>query len=775
MGFGTVGVEAAWQAGPDAQPEAWPIDGAPVAALGTVAFTLLILAAAGIAAVRVGLPPAIGYLLAGLIAASTIPGRLPVHEIEVMAELGVLALLFFIGIELDLKRLRRALRSTAWSIPFDIAVPGLMAASVVRLFGWGFNESLALGMAVSISSTLFGERLTATPGTERGARERVMGVLISEDVAAAGLIATIIVLAGGGGWTGPVVAIAELLFFLILLTAGALFIVPRILDEVARRHVPEVLALWAAGLAVLMGYLGYLADSAELGALVAGVAAAEAGSRYVVRNTLLGLRDLAAAVFFLSSGLAVQMSAILGVLAICVSIAAVFLVAKQMVHLPAGIISGLNLRGSMQSAVALSSLGEFSLILAAVAANNGVAHPDMQATIIGAMVILLPTAAVLNRSVPALERRFWRLPPRVRRPAMWIGRGVRTRGKDGEPGRWVAPTRMLVANVVVIAGWAALAAWLAPRIEPHLSGLPVPATALWFGVATGLAVPFIVGTFRAYRRLVWVLVGWREGEREGAGRVRARLVDAAVTLGFVLVLLAASLRFPQTLPVFLAGAAIAIIVAALAWQQLTRFHGAMEETMGRVLGHDQNSAALLDTVLERYPWGVKFVAVIVPPGSPVANQSLLDSRISELSGAMVAVLQRGRREMVSPASSEIIRPGDTLVLLGDAHQLARAEALVVSHGESIRMTAQTHSATVEELEISDRSLWAGKMLHETDIRRTTGTLVVGVWSGEGRHPVPYRPDLTIRPGDRLILLGTPLQIHRARLATEGIPEATEAG
>ncbi len=739
--------------------------------LGTIAFILLLLAAAGIGAVRIGLPPAIGYLLAGIVAASTVADRLPVHELELMAEIGVLALLFFIGIELDLKRLRRALSSTAWSIPFDIAVPGLMAAAVARLFGWGFDQALALGMAVAISSTLFGERLTATPGTERGARERVMGVLISEDVAAAGLIATIIVLAGGGGWTGPIFAIGKLVFFLVLLTAGALFVVPRILDEVARRHVPEVLALWAAGLAILLGYLGYLADSAELGALVAGVAAAEAGSRYVVRNTLLGLRDLAAAVFFLSSGLAVQAGTILAVFWVCLAVAVVFLVAKLTVHIPAGVVSGLSLRASLQSAVALGSLGEFSLILAAVAQNNGVAHPDMQAVVIGAMVLLLPTAALLNKSVPAIEKRFWRLPPKVRRPVQWLGRGIRTGSKTGAPGRWVAPLRVLLANLLVLAGWAALASWLAPRVEPYLSGLPLPPQALWFGIATGLAVPFLVGTFRAYRRLVWVLVGLREGEREGAGRVRTRMVDAAVTAGLVLILLAASLRFPQTLPVFLAGAAVAIIVAAVAWRQLSRFHGAMEQTVGRVLGHDEGSAALLDSVLERYPWGVKFVAVIVPPGSPVAHQTILDSRISELSGAMIAVLQRGRRETVSPASSEIIRPGDTLVLLGDAHQLARAEALVVSHGETIRMTAQTHSATVEELPIHDASAWAGKTLQETDIRRQTGTLVVGVWSGEARHPVPYRPELRLQAGDRLILLGTPLQIHRARLATEGIPEA----
>ncbi len=745
-----------------------------MAPLATVALALLLMAAAGMAAVRLGLPPALGYLAAGLAAGLFFPEVLSLHEIENLAELGVLALLFFIGLELDLKRLRRALKATAWSIPFDIAIPGLAVAAVVRLAGWSFTQALAMGMAMSISSTLFGERLTSLPGVDRKTRERVLGVLVSEDVAAAGLIALIIVLGGdGGGWLGPLAAIGKLLFFLVLLAAGALFVIPRILDEVARRHVPEVLALWAAGLVVLSGYLGYLAGSPELGALLAGVAAAEAGSRYVVRNTLAGLRDLAAAVFFLSSGLAVDALGIIEVWPIVLAVSVLFALGKTLVHLPAGIAGGLNLTGGMRSAVALSTIGEFSLILAAVAENNGVAHPAMRAVAVGTMVVLLPTSSLLTRGIPAAERKFWRLPGTIRRPAVWLGQGLRGRQtRKGGQHEWQAHARLLAVNVLLMAAWFLLAAWLAPRVTPTFSGLPFSALAIWAGIAAGLSLPMVRGAFLAYRRLVWGLVGLREGEREGAGKVRERLVDALVTIGFVLVLLLASLRFPQTTPFLAAGAAVAIIVAAVAWRQLSRFHQALEATLGRVLGHDPANAQLLDSLMDRYPWGVKFAAVIVPPGSPVANRSLRECRISALSGATVAVLQRGRKETVNPPPDSVIRPGDTLVMLGDLHQLARAEALVVAHGEAIRMTAQTSSAVVEEQEIDKESPWVGKKLGDLRIREDTGTLVVGLWSGEQSHPVPYRHELPLQPGDRLILLGTPLQLQRARIMTQGIPEAT---
>ncbi len=680
-----------------------------MAPLATVALALLLMAGAGMAAVRLGLPPALGYLGAGLLAGAFFPEVLSSHDIETLAELGVLALLFFIGLELDLKRLRRALKATAWSIPFDIAVPGLAVAAIARIAGWSFAESLALGMAMSISSTLFGERLTSAPGVDRKTRERVLGVLVSEDVAAAGLIALIIVLGGGGtGWIGPVAAIGKLLFFLVLLAAGALLVIPRILDEVARRHVPEVLALWSTGLVVLAGYLGYLAGSPELGALLAGVAAAEAGSRYVVRNTLAGVRDLAAAVFFLSSGLAVDALGIVAVWPVVLAVSVLFAFGKILVHMPAGIAGGLSLNGAMRSAFALATIGEFSLILAAVAEANNVAHPAMRAVAVGTMVVLLPTSSLLTRAVPSLEKRFWRLPGSIRRRAVWLGQGLGgRRSRISKAREWQTHARVLAVNVLLIVALFLLAAWLAPKVTARFEGMAVPPRAIWFGIATGLALPMVRASFMSYRKLVWGLVGLQEGEREGAGKVRERLVDALVTIGFVLLLLLASLRFPQTTPFLAAGAAVAVIIAAIAWRQMNRFHQALEATLGRVLGHDPAHAHLMDSLMDKYPWGVKFAAVIVPPGSPVSNRSLLESRISGLSGATVAVLQRGRKETVNPPPDMVIRPGDTLVMLGDLHQLARAEALVVAHGDAIRMTAQTQSAVVEEQELHAESSWIG--------------------------------------------------------------------
>jgi Trk K+ transport system NAD-binding subunit len=233
----------------------------------------------------------------------------------------------------------------------------------------------------------------------------------------------------------------------------------------------------------------------------------------------------------------------------------------------------------------------------------------------------------------------------------------------------------------------------------------------------------------------------------------------------VLILAFAALFVPATLPVLAAAAAFAAAVALVAWRNLARFHHTLEETVARVLGgEEKEKGQLLDKVLQRYPWGVRSTAVAIPPDSPVARRTLQGSRIAELSGAMVAVLHRRGRETVNPGPDTLLLPGDTLVLMGDPNQLARAEALIVAHGEALRMTIQSKQAVVAEVRLEAASPWVGRSLEQVDLRANTGTLVAGVWPRGATRPIDYDGTRTMQPGDRLLLVGTPLQVERATAA-----------
>ncbi|MGB1585592.1 MAG: cation:proton antiporter [Thermoplasmatota archaeon] len=740
-----------------------------MAELATLALLALAMAAGGFAAQWARLPPALGYLGTGILFGVIAPDVAP-HGLEHAAEVGILILLFLIGLELDLKRLREALRSTAGALPFDIMVPAILAMAVGRLAGWTFLQAAALGIVVAVSSTLFGERLTARPGHDPKARQRVLGVLIAEDVAAAGLIALMVVMATGGGLAAPAVEILRTAFAMLLLTGLGVLVVPRILDEVARRHTPELMVLWSVALIALYGYLGTIAGSAELGALIAGVAAAEAGSRYVTRNALLGLRDLAGALFFFTAGVLIDPAAVWAAAPIALAIAVAFLIGKQLVHVPAALASGLSLPAALQAGAGLAAMGEFNLILVSVAERQGLAHPDLRPLVVGSMLILLPTAMLLQRFGPHIDKQFRALPTRIKDPLELIARAVRRRpDSKHSAGRWQDPLRQLIVNLVLLVAWGALAFALQGRV-PEVPGPSWSRTAIWFGLTLLIAAPLLRGAYRGYRDLVWALVGLRPGERAGAGKVRARLVDTWVATSVVLVLAIISIWIPRTLPVLVGGVSVALLLGVVAWRALSSFHKALESALGRVLGKEGDTQ-FLDHVLDQYPWGVRFAAVSVPASSPLVGRDLHAARIPAMTGASVAALQRGKQETVNPPGETVLRARDQLVLLGDANQLARAEALIVAHGEAVRMSAQSMNAEVAEVTISEASRWVGRRLGELGIRRDTGTLIVGRLPADAQHPQAYEPGLVLEVGDRLILLGTRLQMQRAHALAEGIEEA----
>lgn len=741
--------------------------------LANLAGLVAALAAAGWLAHRFRLPAALGYLAVGLAIPTQVGTAIvPAESIATGSNLAILVLLFFIGLELDLQRLRELLRTTAVATAFNIAVPALAVTAIAKVLGWTTFEAIALGLTASVSSTIFGERISAMGSFRPASRRRMLGILLGEDLAAAGLLAIIVVLGGGIAtvdWFDPVFAVGRVAFLLLILTAGALFVVPRLLDAVARTHQHELVVLTSVAAIIGLAAAGAWGGAPELGALVAGVAAAEAGSRFVIRSGLLTLREVALAVFFLASGVVVDLDLVQHSLPLGALIAGVFLATKMLVNVPASLAAGQSFPEAVQTALGLGTIGEFSLILVAASEAQGVAHPAMRATIMAALVLLLAVTPVLALLTPRLTRLGGDMPESVRRPLLMLMHGLRRNRIGATPDRKRQSRQtllVLVANLVLLTAWTVLAASVGPGWVARFPQYPIGAPIVGVGLAVGVAGPLLWATYRSYRRLVHQLAGV-DGTGDRAARIRARVIDAAVAVSIALLLIPLSLLLPLTLPVLVAGLLVAIALSAVVWRQLGSFHRALESTVTRVLGRDEEASAILDRVMEQYPWGVRFSAVALPQGSPVAGHSIDEARIEELTGATVAVLQRRGHEIVNPPGAETLYTGDTVVLMGDTHQLERAEALLVAHGDAIRLTAQSRLATVAEVTVHPGSPLVGQTLAQADMHGRTGTMPVGVWPSGGRHPAPFRPDIVLREGDRLILLGSALQVARARLLAEG--------
>jgi monovalent cation:H+ antiporter-2, CPA2 family len=731
-----------------------------------------LLALTGWVCQRIRLPPALGYLLVGVALPEAVTdARLQeIVHLDEVSHVAVLILLFFIGLELDLRTLRKVLHETRVVSVFNIVVPALLVTGVARLFGWTVQQALVLGIALSLSSTIFGERLSSGRDFPATARRRMFGVLLAEDVAAGALLAMLAVLAGGstgGDWTEPVMAIGLLLVALVVLAAIALVIVPRVIDSVTSLHSQELTILVSGAMLLLLGAAGDWAGSGELGAFLAGMAAAEAGSRFVVRNALSGLRNISLALFFFASGLIVDPLLALSQWPLVLASAAVVVASKVLVHTPSAMAKGLTLQDSLKVGFAMSTVGEFSLILVTAAAAGGLAHPALSATVTGTIVGLLLLAPVLMLGSRALAASLERFPKPVARPVQAMFQGLRRErpaSKKKLRKRDVARNIAAVIVVLVIVLTAIAAnGWLPTRF-PNVDALYL--SSIVFGLALAVGAPFAYQLYRAYRRTMRALLLVPDNPRR-ADTLKLRAADALVLS--MLLMLAVPVAFLSGASGFLIASSLllATIVAIVGWRHLSRLTHTLEGTVARVLGSDEDAPVLLDKAIGIYGWDFRVAAINLPYDSSLVGQTLSDVSLREKTGATVAVIKRGGREIVNPPPTERFRFGDTVILLGDPGQIARAEALLEAGEEPLRMAAESRTATVADIEVEPESWFAQAARTRAEVEQKTGAIILGEWHRGADHPVDWRDDHLPTPGDRIIALGAPLQVSRLKLLAAG--------
>jgi CPA2 family monovalent cation:H+ antiporter-2 len=274
----------------------------------------LVLCVAAIATVLCQLlrqPLVVGYLVAGMVVGPYIP--LPVYvdpeRIREISDLGVILLIFSIGLEFRFRRLVQLAPTAGVITLIQVTTMILLGYAAARLMGWTPMEAVFTGAVVSISSTTIVAKAFEEQVVERRVRELSFGVLLAEDLVAIILLALLTAAAGGEAFT--LRAFAEtglrLLAFLALLSTIGLFTVPYAIAAVARLGRPETLMITAVGMcfafAMVAEHAGY---SVALGAFLAGSLTAESGHGSMVEHLVEPIRDIFGAIFFVSVGMLIE-------------------------------------------------------------------------------------------------------------------------------------------------------------------------------------------------------------------------------------------------------------------------------------------------------------------------------------------------------------------------------------------------------------------------------------------------------------------------------------
>src|SRR5688500_3184604 len=333
--------------------------------LRTLVLVLGVAAAATMIFQRLRQPVVFGYLAAGMILGPHVPIPLVADEgvVRVLSALGVMLLMFALGLEFSLRKLF-AVGPTA-SVIAVLQTSAMVAIGYLagRLFGWTILESVYAGAIIAISSTTIIVKAFAERGIKGPVVDIVFGVLIIEDLIAIFLLAILTAISAGGGVSTSSLAITagRLAMFLAGLVGIGLLVIPRLVRFIVRLNRPETTLVASVGIcfaaALLALAFGY---SVALGAFIAGSLVAESGEEKIVEHLVGPVRDMFAAIFFVAVGMLIDPGMIVEHWPAVVALTLAVIVGKVLAVSVSAFLTGAPVSIAVQTGMSLAQIGEFS-------------------------------------------------------------------------------------------------------------------------------------------------------------------------------------------------------------------------------------------------------------------------------------------------------------------------------------------------------------------------------------------------------------------------------
>jgi K+:H+ antiporter len=382
-----------------------------------IAVALAYALAGGVVARRLGLPTIVGYLFAGVALGPFTPGfRGDTESIQQLAELGVILLMFGIGLHFSLQDLWRV-RNIA--IPGALIQMGIAAAAGYWLaVGWGWSPSaaLVLGLSISVASTVVLLRGLMDLGALETPHGRVaVGWLVLEDLATVGilvLLPAVLSADRSGGWEGAVLAFARAAAFIALMLFLGKRVIPVALRAIAGTESRELFVLAALTLAtgIALASAQVFGVSLALGAFVAGVVVAESPYSHQVGADLLPFRDAFAVLFFVSVGMLVNPGYLWNHWREVAALTALVVMGKSLIAALLGFVFPYPARTMLIVAAGLSQIGEFSFIVGQSGLNLGVLDQTQYSLILAGSIVSITLNPWMFRLIEPTERLLKRWP-----------------------------------------------------------------------------------------------------------------------------------------------------------------------------------------------------------------------------------------------------------------------------------------------------------------------------------------------------------------------------
>lgn len=723
------------------------------------------------------LPVVLGYILAGvLIGPHTPPFPLvrDLHNIHTLSEMGVIFLLFTIGLEFSLTKLKKVGSVSIVAATLEIILMLGIGFGLGKAFGWKFMDSLFLGAILCVSSTtIIAKVLIETKKLSEPFAQIILGILIVEDLLAIIIIAVLsgIAVTGSLEMTAIGVAMMKVIAFVGAILIAGFLVIPRFLRHVDRFKSPEMMTVSVLGLcfagslaAAKMGF------SVALGAFLMGAIIAETRQAKTVIHQMESLRDMFTAIFFVSVGMMIKPGVLVELWFPILIITLVTIVGKVISCSFATFLTGYNSEVSLRVGLGLAQIGEFSFIIASLGQTTGVTSSFIYPVAVSVSAITTLSTPFLMRNTVPIIGALHRLTPKPLSTFLgfytsWVTH-VKAHARDNSSNE----KSFLRSDLPKLAGYALGAVIIFYVLSQVREKTDFLEGNLYWAAAGVCLLPFFIGFAAVLDGALWRVLSGRLKPSDKSHEL-PRLIRRA--LRFVLICIAGFLflfiatLFSPALPWAAALMGLIAVSGFFMWGSIRKVHERIEKLIAGIFDADlrveEVSVAQKDLVRliqEDYPGEVQTQDFLLPYKECALNQTLRDLALRSVTGASVVSIYRDPESIPNPPPETRLLPGDVLLLMGQPEQIKAAMEFLQAKVKEASAPIRFGQPKTRRVKLLENSQACGKRIREIHLGRKTGVQILGL-KREGREFASPDGDLLLEADDELTLFGWEDQLQKA--------------
>ena len=683
----------------------------------------LILMTAGIAVLlfkKIKQPLVLGYLIAGFLAGNHFdffPSVKDVHSVEIWAEIGVIILLFSLGLEFSFKKLMKVGGTASITAITQIIAMVLIGYLVGKWMGWKDMDCIFLGVILSISSTT----IILKTFDELGVKAQqfagiVIGSLIVQDIIAILMMVLLSTVAVSQQFSGSelLLSVLKLVFFLIAWFVGGIFFIPTLLKKTKHLLTDEMMLILSLALCLMMVILASNAGfSPALGAFIMGSIIAETTQAEHIEHLVKPVKDLFGAVFFVSVGMLINPHTLYEYALPVIILTFVTIFGQSISSTVGAIISGQPLKQSVQTGMSLAQIGEFSFIT-----------PFM-------VKMAVPFSGYLEKKLP---RKWTKRIARYSTNAQAI-RSVST---------WQIVIRahllQILLHTIIITSVILLSSkFVLPLVENSKFGNMIAAL-----ITMVVISPFLWAL--SLRRVAVKEVDQLFEEKKYRGPILMlfffRMALAVFYIGFLL-----NIFFSPVIAFF--ALVLAIVVYLFFPKQLHQQYHKIESHFLTNL-NDREEKKIDRRYANLTPWDGHMTTFEISKESNIAGKTLREIKMRELVGVNIAYIKRGEIIIQIPNKTERLFPGDEICVIGSDEQVKEFSNFLRQHDVEIPKKV-TDEIMLRQVELTNED-FIGLSVGQSKLRERTHGLLVGI-ERKGQRILNPESNIILEKNDLLWIVG----------------------